>query len=405
MLRPALRLTRWVVAASVTAAAFLAMAAVHVHMAVTLPGGPDGMSDLRVYLGAVRTWWAGGSLYDFVSFNGDRFLYPPFAGLVLAPWALLPEPSVLVLWTLVQCAEVVALAWLVVARTSVPFVRRLPRPFAVGALSCLLMLSHPVFTGIFLGQVSLLVSLLALLDVLDVTPRRWRGVPLGVAAAVKLTPLAFVPYLWLTGRRREALVAVGTWTACTGLAVLVLPDDSRRYWPTGLSTPAFVDLAQPDNQSLTGLLARLGWTGGGSSAVLLVLTLLVTTLGYARSRRAYAAGDALAGAVIVGAMVVLVSPISWNHHQSLLVVAAACPLAAGRLLRRAWPLVVWCLMSVPVQALLLWSRPSPRPLLDNLVLVLAVLLACALPLWTHPNRSVAGKRQSGCPGRSAATRL
>ena len=37
-----------------------AQSAVYVYLAVTRPGGPDGMSDLQVYLGAVHTLLAGG---------------------------------------------------------------------------------------------------------------------------------------------------------------------------------------------------------------------------------------------------------------------------------------------------------------------------------------------------------
>ena len=37
---------------------------------------------------------------------------------------------------------------------------------------------------------------------------RWRGVAIGVAAGVKLTPLIFIPYLWLIGRRRAAIAGL-----------------------------------------------------------------------------------------------------------------------------------------------------------------------------------------------------
>jgi hypothetical protein len=48
------------------------------------------------------------------------------------------------------------------------------------------------------------VVLLALADAVGAVPSRWRGVLVGIAAAVKLTPLLFVVFFLLAGRRREA---------------------------------------------------------------------------------------------------------------------------------------------------------------------------------------------------------
>ena len=73
------------------------LSAVLVHLALTLPGGPDGLSDLRVYRGAVAELSRGGSLYAFQAPNGDRFTYPPFAGLLLAPLAAVPAVARLLL--------------------------------------------------------------------------------------------------------------------------------------------------------------------------------------------------------------------------------------------------------------------------------------------------------------------
>lgn len=56
-----------------------------VQLALTLPGGPDELSDPRVYRAAVAELARGGSLYAYVAPNGDQFIYPPFAGLVLVP--------------------------------------------------------------------------------------------------------------------------------------------------------------------------------------------------------------------------------------------------------------------------------------------------------------------------------
>lgn len=362
-------------------AALAACAAVHVHVAVRRPGGPDGMSDLGVYTGAARALLGGGSLYDFAAANADRFVYPPFAGLLVVPVAVLPDVVGRVAWTLLQCVEVAVLAWAVTRRAPLPALVRVPRGARVPLVAGVLMLTYPVFSGLFLGQVSLLVTLLALLDAVDLTPRWCRGVATGLAAAVKLTPLAFVPYLWFTGRRRAALTALGTFLALGAGAAVLAPAETRRYLASAGAERPFIDLAQADNASLAGLVARVAHpvaTGWPSSVAGTVVVAALVVRGYRRAVQAYRQEQVLAGTVVVGALVVLVSPVSWSHHQVLLVVAAACTVGLSRRWAAAWPLGVLALTSVPAQAVLLhlWT---PGPLVRESSVLLALALVCVVP--------------------------
>jgi alpha-1,2-mannosyltransferase len=355
------------------------LSAVLVHMALTLPGGPDGLSDLRVYRGAVAELVDGRSLYGFAAPNGDRFTYPPFAGLVLVPLAALPDAVLGVLWTLAQVGLTVLLAHLVLTRGDAPLLHRLPRPAALPLTSCVLLASYPVFSGVFLGQVSLLVTVLALVDALDLVPRRFQGVATGLAAAVKLTPLVFLPHLWLTGRRRAAVVAAGSFVVAGGLAWGLLPADSGLFWANPLDVPPFLDLAQLDNQSLRGLTTRSGWSGPGVDGVVLLASALLAGVSYRRGRDLHGEGRLLAAAVVVGALAVVVSPVSWSHHQVPLVLAAACAASGPTRWARAWPLGVLVLMTLPLPFLLPALPPVVRPVTDHLVLALALLVALGLP--------------------------
>lgn len=285
------------------------------------------------------------------------------------------------------------LAAVVLARTSHPLLRRAPRPLALPLLACLLTLSYPVFTGLFLGQVSLLLTLLVLLDALDVVPRRWQGVLTGVAAAVKLTPLAFVPYLWLTGRRRAAGTAAVTAAGCTLLAWLLLPGESTGYWSSRLDAPATFPLAQTDNQSVHGLLARTAPPGPVATAVVVGVGVLVPLAAYARSVRLHRAGLALPAAVVVGAMAVVVSPVSWSHHQVPLVLAAACAVAGPRGFSVAWSLAVTAVTALPLPFLVGSLTGPVRLLADNAGLLLALLLCCVVPF------AGGGSARSVSPGR------
>lgn len=360
---------------------FSALVASYVYMAVRLPGGPDGMSDLAIYVGAAEALLAGGDLYAYAAPSGAGFTYPPFAAWVFAPLTLLDVTTQRVLWTVLSCGAVATLAWSVAVRSPVPLLARSPRVLTVPVLAVLLLLSYPVFSGLFLGQVSLLVIVLALLDALDLTPGRLRGVATGLAAAVKLTPLVFVLFLLLTGRRRAAGVAMLTFAVATAVGGLLTPGESRTYWTTNVAGHDFIALDQADNQSLVGWLARSGWTvdDGPTTVLVLVLAGAIGLVGYRRVQSLHRRGAVLAAAVVVGALTVVLSPISWSHHQTPLVLAAACLLAggAGRL-GAAWSAGVYLLLSIPAQALWLHRWPPDHPLTEA-VLVLAVAVAALVP--------------------------
>ncbi len=136
--------------------------------------------------------------------SGLVFTYTPFAALVFAVltlnlgiWALQDVWAVL---------NVVALAALIYLSMRIVVPRLQPKHAARWALLLLLpaLALNPVFTTVGLGQINLVLCFLITWDL--ATHRRIGGrtLPLGIAtgiaAAVKLTPLIFVPYLIITRR-------------------------------------------------------------------------------------------------------------------------------------------------------------------------------------------------------------
>ena len=94
---------------------------------------------------------------------------------------------------------------------------------------------EPVMQTIEFGQVNLLLMALVAVDVLVVRPRWPRGLLVGIAAAIKLTPAAFVLYFLLRRDYRAAAVAAVSAALVTGLAFLVAPGPSWTFW---LDNPA-----------------------------------------------------------------------------------------------------------------------------------------------------------------------
>ncbi|GAA2633059.1 hypothetical protein GCM10010411_84390 [Actinomadura fulvescens] len=300
----------------------------------------DRQADLHVYLGAIETVRNGRPLYDYAAENGDPFTYPPFALIVLQPLGWAPEPAVRVAWTL--CTLVIA-GLIAAALTR--------RRVLVMAAALVLVLSAPLQSNLRFGQISVLLVLLVLVDGLGLTRPRWRGALIGLAAAIKLTPLLFLPYLVLTGQRRAATRATGVFVVAAGLAFVALPEDSARFWTDAVFTTSRVgDLSAGGNQSVNGALLRLGVLEPVKSAAWLLYAGGLAWAALLWGRRLYADGRVAEAVVTVGCATLVVSPVSWTHHQVWLVLAGLVLLAGPGRARRAAGVAVLLVMIFPLAA-------------------------------------------------------
>ncbi len=292
-----------VLAAAVTA--FLSVAAVR-----------HGFFDLKVYYGAL-TWWVhdGGEIYDYLKPGTQYgFTYPPFAALVMLPMAYLPWTAAIVVSVLASVVTTAVLLWWLID----PIARRAgwTRWFALAVALCLAAAFEPMRETVNFGQVNTLLLFLVAVDLLRLLPagNRWAGVGIGLATAIKLTPGVFIVYLLVTGRWRAALTAGGTAAGVTLLAAALFPDASREFWTEALwNTGRVGELAFVSNQSLRGVVARLD-PQHPSTLLWLLLVLGTLALWAWRSRAAVAAGDEATGLALTGAVMCLVSPVTWVHH-------------------------------------------------------------------------------------------
>jgi len=168
------------------------------------------------------------------------------------------------------------------------------------------------------GQVNLALMALVSLDCLARGRAGPRGALVGLAAAVKLTPAAFVLFFLLRRDYRAAATAAGSFTACTAAGFLLAPRDSARYW-----TSVIVATGRPGspwyaaNQSIQGVLARAGVQPAHARRD----GRLAGPVGRrARAGLPGACGGPLAGSADAWALslnafaALLISPISWSHH-------------------------------------------------------------------------------------------
>jgi alpha-1,2-mannosyltransferase len=213
---------------------------------------------------------------------------------------------------------------------------------------------------------------------------------IGLAAAVKLTPLIFIPMLWCGGRRRAAVTAAATFLSCGAAAWVLLPAESWRFWATEVrNVDRLGYITSVGNQSLNAALLRWGADDTARSGAVLLLGGLIVLLSLRRAAKLARAGNWPAATIVVGAAGIVFSPVSWTHHQVWLVVAAFLPI------HRAYRWAILAVMLLPVTAL------GP-PLWSNARLLLAVAAAALLPIRTDVTRTAEPARRRPAPARGGA---
>ena len=273
--------------------------------------------DLDVYRTGARVLLHSGDLYGRLPRLSDGhelpFTYPPFAALCFVPLAILGYSTANWLLTAVTIACVAASLWCFAASTPGEAGARMRR-FLPWALPAALLL-EPVRSTLTFGQINVLLMALITFDCLTRAPPWPRGMGVGIATALKLTPGVFVLFFLMRRDLRSAARAGLSFAACTGAGFVLAPHDSLRYWTQIAYQPARVGgIAYASNQSILGTLARLGLNNPARAWLWLGLCLLVAALAVTGMRGALHTGQATHALLLNAAAGLLISPISWSHH-------------------------------------------------------------------------------------------
>jgi alpha-1,2-mannosyltransferase len=336
--------------------------------------------DSAVYRSGAVALLTGEPLYDQMSLSAEPswarlpFTYPPTGALLFIPLALFATQ---ISWGLLGALSVLALALVVrVAIQNVPTRPTWMTPARTTVVVTVLALGlEPVWRTLLLGQINIILMALVVVDILLLKRSRYfGGVLVGVAAAVKLTPLIFVPHLWLTGRRKDAVTAVVTFGLLQLLIFAIIPHDFARFWSVAVTNPERTGPTfWAGNQSLDGLVLRLTdlapWALAAAIAVGAVLAVPAVFL----VRRYHRAGQPLTALLVTAFFGILLSPVSWSHHYVWIV-----------------PLVVLLLSRLPDRLPEGWARVRA---LSGTAAVVLVFASCVLLIMrtSDPNRPAGEK--------------
>jgi alpha-1,2-mannosyltransferase len=279
---------------------------VAVVMAVIAALAGATLGDADVYSRANHAVLGDGRIYGWL-IGTHGFTYPPFAAVAMSVFG---KMSPLLMWCVFGLLSVGALTVVMrlIAAGDLAAVRRGDKQ--AGWRVSALILALPVTETFRYGQIALLLAAIVLLDLLVVR----RGVLIGLAMALKLTPAVFVLYLLVQRRFREAGTAIAVFIATVGAAWLILPEASTQYWLhnvfAGTGTGGF---GSSNNQSILGLLLHV-FGSEASHVAWLALAVPITVLGLWLAHRVNDLNAPVLAAGIVGVTGCLVSPLSWSHH-------------------------------------------------------------------------------------------
>jgi alpha-1,2-mannosyltransferase len=316
-------------------------------------GLPMG-GDTAVYRAGASALLHGIPLYDTDTLPAEPwfaqlpFTYTPFAALLFLPLVVVPSQ---VAWGILGALTVVGMvgvAYLVLR--SMPRLPSWLRPgWGAVVIGLALLVTEPVRVNIGYGQINMLLLALIAVDVLVVT--RWSGVLVGVAAAVKLTPLIFVAYFLLVGRVKDAVKAAGTFVVLQALMFVIAPHDAYRFWThTVFDSSRIGPTNWIGNQSLGGVVKRFSEQASWSQPVAYAVGLLVAVGGAVLVRRFR--DRPVYGLLITGYLALLISPVSWIHHWVWIVALVPALLAEAGCGNR---LAQWLLpVSVLIFTLPIW---------------------------------------------------
>jgi hypothetical protein len=339
-----------------TRSTWLTLALSAIILAAALWQLPSFLSDYGQDYAAARGWWHGqdtnARTADLLaeccadiapSYGGMQTAHPPFATLLALPLGWLPWPVARMIWLLLAWAAI-TIAWLLL-RVS---------PWLCAATASFWIIALGLGT-----HEPLLFLLLALALTWQARAPQLAATLVGLCAAIKVYPALLILGLWISGRRRMALIAVATGAAALALCELVLGFGVTLAWLrfVPVNTQFYVD--SNGNGSLVRLVRAVLPNADPTLIALVALALLLLPL-VPRLRT----GAWLQPLLPV---LLLVSPLSWRHYMGLVAIAPVRPIEQI------------CLAIAGVAALLIGIQVLPP---DNMApIVQSPLLLALMLMW------------------------
>ena len=328
--------------------------------------------DMIIYREGVKAFMAGNEVYSVPMMAGDialPFLYPPFGALVMVPLAgdwfsdAMAGDIVIILSNLLIGLVLLLLAFALNKQRTNRFASS--DVIAVTALVWgIVLIFEPVRLNNGFAQINIILMALVALDLIPRKRLKWlpQGWLIGIAAAIKITPLAMLLYFLVRKEIKPIITAGISAIVATAIAAAVRWDVAWEYFTVNLLSMGSggeigVQTAYQSNSSLKGFLERLYTSQEAMDTASMITTIIwfclaiiTVVLGgwlmIALNKR----GLNIEAFMINAFIMLLISPVSWSHHWIWLTIAI--PVLFYRAI--TWRHLSW-VSGIMVSILGLWS--------------------------------------------------
>ncbi len=274
------------------------------------------LQDFAVYYRAVQDVLNGVNPYLVTQ---TPFIYPVSSLFIFLPFGILPFSVAERLWTLVSVLALTGAVFVLTKAVRKPL-SWLEYCLMVGVA----MLNFPVKFTLGMGQVNLILLFLLCISFLLYQEKRLvpAGVVLGVAAAVKVTPVVLLLFFIRKQAWPTVLAFFGSFGLISIIALLGFGIEvSKQYWLQVLPTLPTVGNLAYYNQALTGLLARGGVVDDVALVVNYVIAggLLVLGLIGTKQQKQQPVHELIEYGFFV-TVLLIGGGLAWQHHMALLTI-------------------------------------------------------------------------------------
>lgn len=276
------------------------------HLAVN-----ETLLDVGVFRDAGAAFISGAPLYEgFPSRSGFAFIYPPFAALLFVPLTWVPEVAMDIIWNSSIIAALFGIMAMACHRLGL-------RPWwawaaaLTGFATCL----DTVSSNLCYGQINIFLIFLVTADVLGYTPKAVRGLGIGIAAGIKLTPAAYGVIFLVRKDWWSVARSAGFFLLTALIGVAFRPRESIYFWTEEFfATDRGGDVFYPPNQGLGGMLSRglvdVAVVEKLSPVFLLVFAAATIFIAYRLEQR----GRSVEALLVVVLGISLGGPFAVSHH-------------------------------------------------------------------------------------------
>lgn len=293
--------------------------------------------DQDLTVGTVRTY----GLVEYVfSHSGLHlpFTYPPFAALLFLPISAFPYSIAAFIHACVYGACAIAVAYLAACMLSKHewFTRRINimTPWWVMMIAAIFVVTSAWRGGTNYGQINPIIFLLVLWDFVRPAHRIPRGFFVGIAAGIKLTPLALMLVFLARREWTSILTTTLTFIGTVVLGFILLPSQSVQFWTSAIQDTSRVGrVRELGNISFQGIISTVVPEGVLLKALYILAAVAFIVLIYVFIRLSDKMYDAYVSNYITACAALLVSafisPISWSHHSVYIPLIIICFIVFG----------------------------------------------------------------------------